>query len=298
MTLQAHGYNLTEALLRSEELSNEFYAGAPGSKVSWARWGVLSKMIAAALRTRPPAVLVLSLPRSGSSWVGRILGGANDALYLREPLSQGDPAITQRILFDPREHPDLEPICRRLADKAFLGLPDFKDVVLYDPEQWSLAQRRRRRVVIKEVNLKACSWYLECYQPRVIFLVRHPAAVAWSAQKHHWIGSTVEAWEDWGRAQGECLCETGKLLEDYPAAEMVAFESLCSDPLGGFRKLFDLAGLSWNDSVESLLAADSRVSLRKIDEWRSAADPKAVQALQRGFFRTGSPWYRSDDDWL
>jgi hypothetical protein len=297
MKLKDYHYDAGDILARSEELSNEFYAGAPGSKVSWARWGPLSKAIAVALKPRPPAVLVLSMPRSGSSWVGRILGGADDALYLREPLSQGDPAIRQRILFDPRDQPELERICRRLADRAFQGIPDFKDVVLYDPKQWSLAQRRHRRVVIKEVNPKACPWYLERYRPRVVFLVRHPAAVAWSAQKHHWIGSTPEAWEDWGRAQGECLYETWKILKDYPASETVAFESLCDDPVGGFRRLYDFAGLTWTDSVEELLSADSGVSPRKIDEWQGVADPKAVEALRRGYFRSASPWNRSEDDW-
>ena len=46
------------------------------------------ELIAAAAPVRQPPVLLTSLPRSGSSWIGRILGSADEALYLREPLTQ------------------------------------------------------------------------------------------------------------------------------------------------------------------------------------------------------------------
>lgn len=71
------------------------------SPVPWANWGPLSGLIARSLPTRSPAVAILSLPRSGSSWVGDMLRNTRDGLYLREPVTQGDPLMTDSLVFDP-----------------------------------------------------------------------------------------------------------------------------------------------------------------------------------------------------
>ena len=55
------------------------------SPVRWGRFPGLTGMLARALSPAEPPVLVVSLPRSGSSWVGEVLGAAPDAMYLREP---------------------------------------------------------------------------------------------------------------------------------------------------------------------------------------------------------------------
>ena len=53
----------------------------------WAGEGKLSLQIARLLRPQMPSVLILSFPRSGSSWVGKTLGRASNALYMREPIN-------------------------------------------------------------------------------------------------------------------------------------------------------------------------------------------------------------------
>lgn len=279
------------------ELSHQFYLGPRGGKVPWAGWGALSRLIAFILRPCSPPVLILSLPRSGSSWVGSLLGSAPDALYLREPLTQSDPAITAWVVFDFADHPELEAPCRRLADRAFLSLPDFKDVVVYDPAQWSLRGRRRRRLVVKEVNPRACAWYVSRYRPRVIFLLRHPAAVAWSSRKHGWIGPSPEDWRIRGRESGDALCQARDALKNYPACETVHYESLCHDPLGGFRRLYDFAGLTWTDTVADMISRGSRASKTRTDAWRVEAPPENVTALRVGYNASDAPWYRADDEW-
>jgi hypothetical protein len=281
----------------AEELSDKFYLGRPGAEVPWAKRGAISRAIASMLRPKGPAVLILSLARSGSSWVGSVLGSADDALYLREPITQSDPEITKRVVFDPIDHPELEPSFRRLADKAFRGLPDFKDLVVYAPEQWSLAQRRRRRVVIKEVNPRAARWLIGRYRPRVILLLRHPAAVAWSSRQKGWLGPTNQDWETRGREDGESLSRAWDALRDYPAREVVLFESLCNDPTNGFLRLYDFAGLTWNNAVAERIEENAQASRTRIDAWRIGADPEAVRALRRGYDATRPAWYRRDDEW-
>ena len=46
---------------------------------------LLSRLIAAVIKPRDPPILLVSLPRGGSSWIGGILGSAKESLYLREP---------------------------------------------------------------------------------------------------------------------------------------------------------------------------------------------------------------------
>ena len=158
------------------------------SPVSWARRGRVSALLARLLRTQGPPVLVLSLGRSGSTWLGATLGRAANALHLHEPLTQPLLAAGQdqqtNFEVDPARPPALYARC---AQAAFAGLPAFPlrpgtrptQIVRY-PEQWALAQRSRRRLVIKEINPFACGWLLQAYRPRLIYLVRHPAAVALS----------------------------------------------------------------------------------------------------------------------
>ena len=285
------------AKLDVEETSRPVRPGPPGPTIFWARWGPLSRLIASALKPRHPPVLILSLARSGSSWVGDMLGSAPDALYLREPLTQGHHAITSRVVFDPDTDHDLEPLARRLADKAFLGWPDFGPQVVRLPGNWALRGRRGRRVVVKEVNPSACAWYLRRYRPRVIFLLRHPAAVAMSSQKQGWLGPTVDAWARRGLEDASALRQARDVLKDYPDAQTVFFESLCNDPLRGFRTLFDFAGLTWTDWAAETVREYSHDSPRRIDAWRADTTPDALKALREGYRTLQLEWYQGDKEW-
>ena len=267
------------------------------TQVGWARWGVISRFVAHAVPVRKRPVLILSLPRSGSSWVGDMLGSAVDALYLREPLTQGDPRVTARVVFDPFETPELEPVVRMLADKAFLGWPDFDDRIVRRPGQWALWDRQGRRTVVKEVNPLGCRWFLEHYRPRVVFLLRHPAAVASSSLKQGWLGPTTSDWADRGRDDGSIIRRAWEALGGYPDVRPVSFESLCTDPLTVFKSLFDFAGLAWTEGVAERIEEYSRDSKSRIGAWRSEADPEAVSALRAGYDAADLPWYRDDAEW-
>jgi Sulfotransferase family len=265
--------------------------------IKWASWGPLSRGIARVLRPRQPAVLVLSLPRSGSSWVGDMLGAASNALYLREPFTQTDLAVNVRQVFNPPDYPPLEATMRRLADKAFLGLPDFRPKVVVAPEQWDLRHRRRGRVVIKEVNPRACRWFVENYRPRVVFLLRHPAALAWSSVRMQWLGPTPADWEQRGREDRETLRQMWAPLKNYANHLRVYYEDLCNDPLRGFQQLYEFAGLTWTDAVARTVAENGAESPQKVNAWRTDASAEHLRALRRGFDGSDPDWSRWDDDW-
>lgn len=267
------------------------------------------------------------MPRSGSSWVGATLGSAADAAYLREPLTQywargrGKPAV-----FEP-DGTDVPASYRRDADLAFMGVPRFPGDVVRDSRQWR-PTGRGRRVVVKEVNPLAVRWLVETYRPRLVYLARHPGAVAESTTRQGW------QVHGYGELFTAARRGTGELREDEVGddvhtrlgavqahaarwvldvvdraasygveARIQSFESLCLDPLGEFRALFDFAGLRWDDTVADAVRArsegrdapgDEPVSRRSADLpdlWRSRLSAEQTAAVRRGWELFDPPLY-------
>lgn len=305
--------------------------------VNWARWGVVSSFLARKLKTAAPPILVFSLPRSGSSWVGEILGNASNALYLREPMTQSNLALNKsqpaEIYIDP-----IEPLqtYQRFADMTFNGIPIFhKGIVIY-PKQWSLLERKNRRLVIKEVNPLACDWLIQRYKPRVIFLVRHPVAVALSYLKLGWINTNIKSmffsnqrlircslkqwekhlmsitsdfWERQGAMQGAVLRFALESLKTYSDYKIILYEDLCSNPVEIFQGLFDFSSLFWSEETQKLTIerssgsdksqpySTSRSSKNMIDSWREKLSYEELNRLKNAYCVFDLPWYKSSCDW-
>src|SRR5438132_1692356 len=102
-------------------------ANGSGPALTWTQWGLASRLIARLVKPRQPSVLVLSMARSGSSWVGGMLGCAPDAAYLREPVTQSDTLFYRKGGIFPLDEPEVEAAYRRQADKAFQGWPEFAE---------------------------------------------------------------------------------------------------------------------------------------------------------------------------
>jgi hypothetical protein len=283
--------------------------------VKWARYQRFSRLVIKFLKPQQPAVLVLSLPRSGSSWTGEALGYASNALYLREPVTQGAAEQGDQTFYDlgtvfTLDDAEIEAKYRRLADRSFAGWPTFSQQIASFPAQWNLRQRAARRVVIKEVNPLACQWYLKRYQPRLVFLVRHPAAVALSWQKNGWLPSDAEAWAKNGRHQATALQAAVAAARDYPLHVMAQYETLCVEPLPQFEKLFEFAGLTWDQTAHDFVAVSTgrlapakkstryiRRSEEMIDAWRGQMPAENLAALRAAFQQIDLPWYREDSAW-
>jgi hypothetical protein len=284
-----------------------------------------------------PPVLILSLPRSGSSWIGAVLGSSPDVAYLREPLTQSNlmSGVTERtvIHIEPDKLPE---DYKRYADNAFSGLPIFGKGVVVDPRQWVLTRRRKKRLIIKEVNPLACRWLIRSYKPRIIFLVRHPAAVALSYAKMGWTGVNIrktipdnvfmtesplkewknqlsdtseDYWDRMGAWQGAILRLTLRELSSYRDCKIVKYETMCRNAVEVFTDLFDFAGLSWNEQIKKTvlekssggdrnrLYETSRDSMRMIDAWRSELSKENLNRLRIAYEKFELPWYQTPDQW-
>ena len=166
----------------------------PKSPVLWANWGILSAFLAKRIKPKKPPVLILSMPRSGSSWVGEIMGLSPDSLYLREPITQtylktthdGAPSFFE---FDMAGLPEGY---ESSAKNVFSGLPLFDRRITIFPKQWALSKRSRKRIVVKEVNPFMLPWLTQNFRPRIIYLVRHPVATASSFKRIGWTGEQFD----------------------------------------------------------------------------------------------------------
>lgn len=284
-------------------------------KLSWARLGPVSMFVAKLFKPQAPSLLLLSMPRSGSSWVGETLGRAQNALYLREPINQSCLARFRQIDLDPLVVYEVDASAvseafAQAAHKAFSGLPAFPPYVVRFPDQWDLGSRQKRRLVIKEVNPMACGWLLERYEVRVILLVRHPAAVALSYLSMGWLSRPVgrEFGEHLGAAQRAALDD----LIGYQDHRTVTYEELCADPTGTFRTLYEFAELNWDEESKSFVQkrssgndhrgryhpyGTSRDSKGMIRAWVGQLSTEELVDLRAGYGAFDLPWYQAEEDW-
>jgi hypothetical protein len=153
-----------------------------------------------------PTVLVAGLPRSGTTWVGEVLGHAAGARYLHEPdnhLVRPDAWWAKREL---GPYPELRPGSSggdydRLWSLAFAGGP--RPSLLYAGARilqragasrlsGRLAGRQRSRpapgpLVVKSVHCaRSLEWVADRFDPAVVVVERHPFGVISSWRKLGW----------------------------------------------------------------------------------------------------------------
>jgi hypothetical protein len=271
------------------------------SPVRWARYGKLSEWIANLVKPQNPPVLILAHGRSGSTWVGTVLGRAANALYMGEPITKALPPSAANA-------PDYMDTLKQIADAAYLGWPRFpKDVCIY-PEQWNFRKRFSSRVVMKEVHM-ACAFHIYNYRPRMIFLVRHPIGIALSVRHLRKVTDSSDALAKRCRSIAERWQDAYQHLKKYSNHIVVRYEDLCADPVNRFRELYVYAGLQWDAQAEQFVIEHNqegdrsqpfnttRNSQDMINIWRSEVTPEELEAARATYFEFDLPWYRSAADW-
>lgn len=303
----------------------------PYSPATWASFGPLSRFIAHSIPPASPPILVVSMPRSGSSWVGKFLGVASEALYLREPINQSylqetgpSPSVFEVNVAK------LPPAYKASAASAFAGLPVFPKFIVKYPQQWELSERRRRHVVIKEVNPLALDWIIQEYRPKVIYLVRHPAAVAYSFFRLGWTAQGFEArfsqqtrtsenfelerfrdsfWAGQGAFQAVVLKHILKLLEGYKDSTIVRYEDLCTSPTENFCRLYEFCGFDWNANLQTEIQGHStslkqyqvggydleRNSAEMISKWKTEISEENLAELRQAYLFYNPPYYGAEE---
>lgn len=297
----------------------------------WARYGAASLLVGRLLPMRRPPILVVSFPRSGSSWVGNMLAEAPRTAYLSEPLSHAKNALGPGDVVFEFEREDAPPAYRRAMAYLRAGVPAFAgNGYTVNAGPWRLRQRWGTRMVIKDVNPLAAGWIVDRLHPIVVLLVRHPAAVALSQEARGWDfdafleqflpGRRAELvvpvlpagyWAANAALQAASIATAMQQLDAARAAwRLVKYEDLCRDPVAGFRDLYDFTGLEWTPAVDTAVRSHAhdagagrdpfatyRDSAAMADAWRTRIEPGALADVRAGWTAHHGPFYDTDADW-
>jgi len=247
-------------------------------------------------------VLVTGLPRSGTSWVGKMLESSGELVYVNEPLNPRHPPGRSPGVLNATVTHYFQYIC---ADNEPAWLDAFRKTVAlrygvvaelrrnrspYDLARmvkylsaFTIGRCRHRRALLDDpYALFSAAWFAERLGCRAIVLVRHPLGFVGSWRRLGWtvdpgelldqpflLRDLLEPHQDELealRGGTSDLVETAAVLwrVAYAAVDQIRarasicvarYEDLAREPLEGFRRLYEFAGLSWNERVASRIGA-------------------------------------------
>ncbi len=298
-----------------------FVAGAlPNLFYSWAFIPFIGDLFARLALTAPP-ILVVSFPRSGSSWLGSRLGLSSNAAYLREPintsfLSSGG-QDTLKIICASRS----DPLFTKCSAKAFLKAPRYDTNVVAYPKQWLPWNVIGRRLLLKEVNPLALEYWVKAYSPLIIFIIRHPAAIAASYTELGWQENSdvrdtpsegcQSSYEIFGRRVGEVYQQAFEVLDKYSSHLVVKYEDLVDNEFAELSKIALFCGLSLpkslfipvpTDRKPAVSAKQSPFSLNRrssdqSNKWLKLLTSSQIDDIQKGYRHYSNLVYSANSDW-
>jgi hypothetical protein len=242
-------------------------------------------------------ILVTGMPRSGTTWVGRILVASGEVGYINEPFNLAISPGSFRVPVDhwyayvttENEHRILPALASALA----FDYPLARELrrcrnrtdIHHTLRSWrEFARGRGRRPLIKEPHaVFSAEWFARRLGSDIVFLVREPLAVVSSWKRLGWSFDFANLLaqpalmhdrlgpfeQEMAAALGESwsLVEKVALLwhviysvvaeERLPNLHLVRHEDLSEDPVGQYAKLYDRLGLAFTDTVEQAVEASS-----------------------------------------
>ena len=281
-----------------------------------------NRIVSNFLPFKTPPILILSYPRSGSSWIGKVLSTSPSAAYLREPITQ--PYMFKyggkHALVDINQDLFASSIYRKLSDEAFFGIPSRHTNVVNSLRDFLYPQRKNKRILIKEVNPKAIGFYCNIYKPKVLFLLRHPAAIALSFYRLGWLESpdvqmetdnpAATAWEKFGFAYGKVMNNAIEFLKVYGNHKIVIYKTIAETPHVGFKELFQALDLeipqTYDDVIKKYCYSSKeikergeieRTSRNMIFKWHDKLTVQQISELRVGLLKSQLEYYRGEKDW-
>jgi len=272
--------------------------------------------------------------RSGTTWIGNTFKQAPGILYYGEP---SNPKVVKGGEYShwfryvrPDEN---DPYFESCLNRAFKGL------ITYGRGWWVTRPYRRflpgYRVVIKEVApLLLLEWVYKRYQPEVLFVLRHPCAVALSERNK---STSVERpikemlkqpdlvedhlksyitvmekaktpFEVYGALWGARNRVIMDLVPKYPEWKILFYEDLCENPIQRFQELFDNFNLTWTDKVQKYINRTTtekkpgtfstfRVTKNQTDKWKREMTSSEIEQVRTFVEPFNLPYYNQESDW-
>jgi hypothetical protein len=242
-------------------------------------------------------ILVTGMPRSGTTWVGRILAASGEVGYINEPFNLAVSPGSFRVPVDhwyayvttENEHRVLPALAMALA----FDYPLARELrrcrnrtdVHHTLRSWrEFVRGRGRRPLIKEPHaVFSVDWFARRLRSDVVILVREPLAVVSSWKRLGWnfdfanlLAQSSLMHDRLAPFESEmsaALEESWSLVErvallwrviysvvaeaGLPDVHLVRHEDLSEDPVGEYTKLYDRLGLSFSHRVAQAIAASS-----------------------------------------
>ena len=271
--------------------------------------------------------------RSGTSWIGNTFEQAPGILYYGEPCNPkvvkgGDFSHWFRYV-----RPDgSDQFFENCLDSAFNGL-------VTDGSNWLKLPYRRflpsSRAVIKEVaSLLLLEWVYKRYQPEVLFVLRHPCAVALSERNKNtpverpikemlkqndlvedhlqpYLSVMEKAktpFEIYGAIWGARNRVFVDLIQKYPEWKILFYEDLCENPIECFQELFDHFNLTWTGKVQKYINRTTiekrpgnfstyRITKDQTNKWKREMTTSEIEQVRTFVEPFNLPFYNKESDW-
>jgi hypothetical protein len=268
-----------------------------------------------------------------------MLGLSARGLYLREPLNQTKLQVDggSTVFIIQNGHEDSVPSTYRMAaDDAFRAVPRFSAQIVRDPNQWRVGRLTYRshvlkgRCIIKDVNPLALRWLCDRYRFKLVYLTRHPAAVAASWHRMGWTegietrlptilgperynelqdAHKQSFWSRHGAMQAPVHRYVFDTLDTLPdeAYTVVSYESLCTEPETTFEALFRFADFPFDTTTRERVRNHStkaanrtaqpfstqRNSESMSEKWKVDLSESATEELKQSFLSFKPLLYRA-----
>ena len=218
------------------------------------------------------AALLLSVPRSGSSWIGKVLSSSPQVIYRFQPSFAY--SFPHRIDEDSsaKEVQVFREALLKTKDPFVCGKITIDGKKIKVDEDINMADC----LVWKEVhNVRMANALLNQSDAKVIGLIRNPLAVLYS-----WMKAPKEFNPEWDFEQEWKLAELKnagdplnffgfnkwleaarlfhQLKEKYPnRIHLLSYSKMIADPMGEGQCIFDFLDLEWNTQTESFIKAST-----------------------------------------
>ena len=232
-------------------------------------------------------ILLTSLPRSGSTWVMKILSASNEVVSFHEPdhlhvWGIGEPGMHP---YHPVDNDDNDYMS--MYGRIFMGAPYREPTVSrgYLSHKWKCMKYKfsKKRLLVKSVySIHNTEWIANRFPVKVVMLLRHPCAITHSIHRR-WSSARLknpELQPDFARdylqpyleplknAQSPYEVLSSRIGAYYKAASsvvarhpewtVVKHEDLCGNPQEEFTRLFKTLGLGNIDGALDLIRETNR----------------------------------------
>jgi Sulfotransferase family len=247
-------------------------------------------------------ILVTGLPRSGTSWIGKMLEASGEVVYINEPMNMWHPPGLSPGVLNTKVSTRYEYICAdnderwAVAFNDTLGLryhliaelrrnrsPYDLAVAWHYLKVFNVGRFRNRHALIDDPwAIMSVAWFAQRLGCPVVVSVRHPLSfvgswrrLGWNAQLHDLLEQPLlmrdllGPYEEELRAMADSTdaiakaallwrvtyAAIGDLNERKPGLMHIQrYEDLARDPEPGFRKLYEICGLTWSERARKRIA--------------------------------------------